>query len=340
MVESSNPEIRERLRALCNQITVAEEIDHDIQEELLTHMEDKLNAYLHGAEPVTEEDAFILVREHFGDPAVVKALMQHTHVTESGLSLARRLAAIAAVSMGCTAGLKAVNIFCTSLLVWAAQRIAPESALWVYVWSVQNMLLVCAGTVLIWAFAHHWHRQIDRGLKPWFMLWPRRSMIRLILGLGVMLYLVPSVGISGVPYGNFPTVSARMLAYTGVGVASIAMIAQAMAWLWWCDRPPRTKRTLSYATLTWALAGACGPMSATTFVIATQETAGFITLLNLGSNDTQVWGALALNQNPYSLLQAMGISFIMLIVIGYAGRALYWLARRHGRKLAGPALES
>jgi hypothetical protein len=327
--------MRERLRALCKQITVAEEIDSEIQEELLTHMEDRLNGYLHGKDPITEEDAYLLVREHFGNPAVVKALMQHTHEQEANVSLGRRLAAIAAVSLGSTAAMKVINLFCTSLLIWASQRIAPESTIWSYIWSVQNLLLMCAITVLIWAFAYRWRQQIDRGLKPWFMCWPRRSVIRLLLGLGVVLYIVPSMAFTGAPYGASSVVSARLIAYMSIGLAASAMIAQAIAWLWWCDQPPRTKKALSYATLTWALFGACGSMPVSTITIATQEPAAFTTILKLASIDAQVWWSLALHRNLYGLLQMAGTSFIAFIAIGYAGRGIYWLARRFGKRVAG-----
>jgi len=98
MADSLNPETQEQMRALCKKISVAHDLDAEIQDELYGHMEDKLLAYLNGEEPVTEEDAFILVREHFGDPAVLKGLLQDVHAYEVHVSLARRLAAAAIVT--------------------------------------------------------------------------------------------------------------------------------------------------------------------------------------------------------------------------------------------------
>ncbi len=100
MADPLKSDTREEIRALCKKISVAHNLDEEIQEELYGHMEDKLSAYLNGEEAVTEEDAFILVREHFGDPSALKGLLQDVHAFEAQVSLARRLAAAMIVSAG------------------------------------------------------------------------------------------------------------------------------------------------------------------------------------------------------------------------------------------------
>lgn len=339
MVESPSSAMRERLRALCRQITVAEEIDPEIQEELLTHMEDKLRAYLNGSEQVTEEDAFILVREHFGDPAVVKALLQHTHVQESNLSLGRRLVAISAVSMVCTAILKISTVMCGAALVWIAARTDPELRIWAYLWTVWSMVSVCALAPILWFVVCWWRRTVDSGSRPWFIRWPRTRLALLLAGLVLMLYAIPSVTIDGIELG-IPTSSTvpTMIAFGGMGVACIAIALQVMAWLWWCDRPPRAKKALSYATLTWALIGAaCGSLPMKVLVISAQPPKEYLTLLNLLTVETH--GAIS-NANPLEALLSTRFvlftwMFVMLIAYGYAGRGFYWLALRYGRRLAG-----
>ena len=84
-----SPETTERIRALCRRISVAHDLDDEIQRELFSHMEDKLHGYLSGGEKVTEEDALILVREHFGKPEVVRGLFREVHAPETHLSLLR-----------------------------------------------------------------------------------------------------------------------------------------------------------------------------------------------------------------------------------------------------------
>ena len=71
-------------------------------------MEDKLRAYLTGEEKVTEEDAFVLVREHFGNPEEVQAMLEDVHVEATRVSMMRRIGAITVVFLG---------IFCMTVLV-------------------------------------------------------------------------------------------------------------------------------------------------------------------------------------------------------------------------------
>jgi hypothetical protein len=329
--------MQERLRALCRQITVAEEIDPEIQEELMSHVEDRFQGYLHGKDPITEEDAFLLVREHFGNPAVVKELLQHTHVQESDLSLGRRLAAIAAVSLGCTAVLKVLTIFCSTALLWVALRTEPESRLCAYLWTAWSFILACALTPVLWFVVYRWRQGIDQGLRLWFIRWSPTWLFLLLAGLVLTLYLIPRVTFRGIDVGIQQSATlASLIAVIGLGLAWIAVILQSMAWLWWCDRPPRTKRALSYTTLIWALVGACGSMPATILTISVERPNDFFSLLKLMTVDSYFWGSSASPLNMvYGLFTMAAWTFIIFTVFGYAGRVFYWLARRYGERLAG-----
>lgn len=340
MVETPNPEMRERLRALCKQITVAEEIDPEIQEELMTHVEDRFNGYLHGKDAITEEDAFLLVREHFGNPAVLKALLQHTHVREATVSLGRRLAAIAAVSLGCTAAMKVLTILCGTALVWVALRTAPESRLCAYLWTAWGMLLVCTLTPILWFVVFRWHRAINQGVRPWFERWSPVRLVLLLTGLVLTLYVVPSVTFKGIGLGIPPSATlATVIAMMGMGLAWIVVILQSMAWLWWCDRPPRTSRALSYATLTWALVGACGSMPVAVMTLSVELPNNFVSLLRLITVSAGIWSAPASPLNIlYGLFNMAAWMFITLAIYGYIGRMFYWLARRYGERLAGAVM--
>jgi hypothetical protein len=93
MPKGGETAVRERMRALCQKITVAYDLDPEIQEELFGHMEDRLLGYMSGEDKLTEEDAYILVREHFGDPAALKGLLHEVHDASVRTTLARRLTA-------------------------------------------------------------------------------------------------------------------------------------------------------------------------------------------------------------------------------------------------------
>ena len=83
--------MQKRIEGFCRKITVAYDIDNDIKEELYGHIEDKLLDYLNGEVKLTEDDAFVLVREHFGNPETVKVLLMEAHEHESQKSSVREL---------------------------------------------------------------------------------------------------------------------------------------------------------------------------------------------------------------------------------------------------------
>ena len=92
----TSPETAERLRALCGKITEACELGDDIREELYGHLEDKLLAYLSGEEKLTEEDALVLVREHFGNADNLKRLLRKVHAPKRCIAYAGRFAGLPA----------------------------------------------------------------------------------------------------------------------------------------------------------------------------------------------------------------------------------------------------
>src|SRR5271170_1985610 len=57
----------EKIRALCRDLAARQGLDDEARDELCGHMEDKLMGYLSGEVKITEEDALLLVRSHFGD---------------------------------------------------------------------------------------------------------------------------------------------------------------------------------------------------------------------------------------------------------------------------------
>src|SRR3954451_19368295 len=85
---------RHEMRSICRRATVGREIDPKVATELYAHLEDKLLAYLAGEEPLTEADAVILVREHFGRPEALRQILAdvHSEPAAAGPPLWRRIA--------------------------------------------------------------------------------------------------------------------------------------------------------------------------------------------------------------------------------------------------------
>ena len=103
MPDSISPQTEEKIRQFCQKISIACGLDYEIQEELYGHFEDRVLGYLAGEERLTEEDAFVLVREHFGSPENIKELMKIAHRRENRKTISgkviRKSMVIVAVSM-------------------------------------------------------------------------------------------------------------------------------------------------------------------------------------------------------------------------------------------------
>ena len=246
MADSLNSKAQEQMRALCRKISVAHDLDPEIQEELYGHMEDKLHAYLSGEEPLTEEDAFILVREHFGDPAVLKGLLQDVHAHEVHVSLARRLAAAFVVSIALLIATSALH----ALIRTCAAAWAPSSFSSAVYFPFPELTLAPGAVVLMWIVLRRWQRQLDAGRSPWFMRWNPVSLGALITLLLLIYGLAPSVFVDP---GLFNARGApwRQALPVLLGVWCCVPVAQCLVWLWWCDRVPRRAMTTAYGFITW-----------------------------------------------------------------------------------------
>ena len=72
-------ETQESIQKFCLKISIAYDLDEEIQEELSSHIEDKLLMYLNGELKLSEQDALVLVREHFGKPEHIRSLLEEVH---------------------------------------------------------------------------------------------------------------------------------------------------------------------------------------------------------------------------------------------------------------------
>jgi len=242
---------QEHMQALCRKISVAHDLDPEIQKELYGHMEDKLLAYLSGEEPVTEEDAFILVREHFGDPAVLKGLLQGVHAPRVHVSLVRRLAAAAVATMGLLIVAHLLHSLVALLLVlWAAREGATGNLV-----QIRNLCAVClsaSAAVLLWPILRHWQRRVDGGQRLWFLQWRPISIIGLIALLLVLMRLVPDVLTEPGVLGDSARAAMAPFLHLVIFVLGwFRVVIVPVLWLWWCDRPPRGARTLAHGFLGW-----------------------------------------------------------------------------------------
>ncbi len=240
------PALEEEARALCAQITVAHDLDPEIQEELYGHVEDKILGYLSGEVPVTGDDAIILVREHFGDARVIKSLLQDVHVTEVAVSQWRRYMAATIAMLACSlAGAAALDAV---VLVIAFFDMSLVLAVW----------MTCAigiMTMLVpWAIFVYWRRILRAGRRPWYYRWSFKILGAIVLSLALSKMFLPFIMASGPTYflpHAFP--GSNHLRIMSIIGAQTLLFLQCLSWIWWCDAPPRTGRNTLNAAWAWCL---------------------------------------------------------------------------------------
>lgn len=266
-----SPSVEQRMQVLCRKIAVAHDLDAEIQRELYGHMEDKLLAYLAGEELITEDDALILVQAHFGDPATLKDCLREVHTVPATLSLLRRLLAIvvltAGVSFSFSLVLRTVGLLLFSFIETEAQLLTPISTVFA---SGAILLTLFGQPILIGWILRHWQRSLDRGETLWaYELSAGRAAL---LGAGVLtvwsLQALPSLWLlNDAPlHGEGLSFAVKqlfldpvpMLFHMEGGPVGIVVLGallsaalKAALWFWWCDRPPRTLRTLNLASTAW-----------------------------------------------------------------------------------------
>ncbi len=294
MVDELAPDTNEKMRALCKKISVAHDLDAEIQEELYSHIEDKLLAYLNGEEILAEEDAFILVREHFGDPSTLKGLLQDAHAFEAQVSLARRLAA----AMIVTGGVIVTYSYLTMAVfqVWPALPEIGGYHAFIAVYAPVYVLLPCL-------LMRHWQRRLDEDRTPWFLTWRPAYLVGAIAVLLVPQSLVSMTGLVGYQPAIEPS---GLLWRLVLAVFVSSPVLQCIVWLWWCDRPPRRVRAVGTAAGVWAVWAWSSSSVAT---IQSVVYSGRASQLR-------------------TITQNLALTLCVLMMYAFVGYALYAIARR------------
>jgi hypothetical protein len=134
------------------------------------------------------------------------------------------------------------------LAVWAANANAPSEfhAAMPFLKAATDLSFAA----LLWYVLVRWQRRLKQGQQPWFVRWSARWMWMAVGAALVAPPLVPGF----LPLLQDAGPSARAGAALIVLMSSaevLAVLLQACAWLWWCDRPPRVAKGLLGATVAW-----------------------------------------------------------------------------------------
>ena len=241
--EPIDPAIREQMRALCTKMGIAHGLDDDIQQELYGHMEDKLLGYLSGDERVTEQDALILMREHFGKPGLVKRLLSDVHTKKVYSSLSKRLALLVVVSalIGTFAKLLSPILFASGLLFFPASAYPSELPL------LYSLMISTARAILVTGIFVHVARTLRNGSPIWLARFSTRKLVAIAAAIFLIGGMAPYVGVH--TYLKFQQYGFEFSALVTVFwfLSGCTTFVFAMVWIWFCDQPPRRLRQVAIA---------------------------------------------------------------------------------------------
>ena len=246
MPDALSPETEAKLRGLCDEIAAAHGLDNDLRERLGMRTTERARAYLRSDENMDEDDAYVLVREDLRDRRLGKRILGHLRVEHVPVSVGRRLAAAVVATMVVRI---VVSMFAKGLAAALFVALAPPYGVGGpagAVYLLQHALVSLGTPVLLVRTLWHWQRELERGRTPWFVRWPATTTCAAAVLLALCVQLGPQVVYAqGQAASSFFTSVFRTL-------GPLYALLECMAWLWWCDRPPRKGSAVRYAFAAWA----------------------------------------------------------------------------------------
>lgn len=226
-----NNDIQRKARELAERITVAHDIDPEIQEELYGHIEDKMRAYCSGEESVSQEDALILAREHFGDGAALRGLLHGVHFEAVEMSFLRRVLVLALLT---TCAIVLTRILTVTLM----QTIHPFGGDRppIVQMLLRSLILggyLSGGPTLLVLLLHHWKRQFNKGESPWLChlsnpFLATMSVLALATGEALSRLLLPNAA------GRFNTIFLDSWWLDG-NIHLLGSAVYCVVWMWWVN---------------------------------------------------------------------------------------------------------
>jgi len=230
------------LRAIVREIGSAQGFGEDAREELYAHLEDKTLGYLAGDEKLSEADAVLLARNHFGLARELHCNPGEAQVPVRSSAFARRVAAVVVGDLALCVTFSALrgSDFVLSLI--------GTEVLFGVVLIFGVVLMLCG--MGYFAFSPTpWNRvRTQCNERPaWYLRWRPRSLV-LVLGALLLLrwvipgrldpFSLPGVTFDRLPYG---------LEWLGVAF----FILWAITWVGWIGKANRSFAALTIGAAVW-----------------------------------------------------------------------------------------
>ncbi|MCC6487592.1 MAG: hypothetical protein IT364_08825 [Candidatus Hydrogenedentes bacterium] len=333
------------LRDLAREVGDARGLGEDAREELYGHLEDKTLGYLSGEDGITEADAVLLTREHFGDPgAFPEAVVQVQAQFRSLVSLPRRLAAVAVLTLTVGIAFSAVRLLLAFFVdtETAVDLFAPVNlpALWVVV------VLKMAAIVVV---LRGWLARERRGLRLWYQDRTPAAIALILLALVSLQWLVPDVRFDQklltAEHGTLLRTiidMPRSIYWSFIALGPALAMLMPLMWIAWTDRRAFMAKAVLGAAVAWGALNAASDfpeiaVGAPSYVISVDSRGFEIQSPPMGVSDMlEAWGygsditlqsALVLTGYFAALAGILpGIAVAVYLIAGLGGR----LVRRYG----------
>ncbi len=339
------------LHVLAREIGRRRRLDNEAVEELYGHLEDKTLGYLSGEENLSEADAVLLTREHFGDPGAFPEPEAKPARFQSPVSLPRRLAALAVLTLAVGIALSAVKLL-VALGLQASVSVALFDGRNLPTISVR--LALYAGVIFL--VLRMWLSRERRGARLWYQDRSPFWFAWMIPALIALRWCIPNVHVDSAAFAAHQEAflyaalhMPRSLYMTFFGLLLVTAMLPSVLWVWWADRHAYNAKTVAIAVL--ACIGLSAATAAITFVPSmmcgypiyligdTESVITFLTSATSGAalddalKDTSRGGfaatALALRAEGYKLIAGgsyASVAALLYLVAGAGSRIL----RRYG----------
>lgn len=227
-------ETLEHIATLCGHIAAGRGLSTEVRRELQTHIEDKVLGYLNMEVAVSEADALILARAHFGDPETLRGLLHAAHDIATNDSLSRHLLTLLILTFGMHMAMSTGIKYIGPVYAWLHLSIPVQ----IFVQRFFNVFLL-AGLL------YFMKRQMDNGKNPWFVRW---NLLRLSAGCVILIALHWTVSyvaccqdlvrLNTLPPPPRPSVD-PFAVYWILGGYYAGILGLSLLWMWWCDQPAR-----------------------------------------------------------------------------------------------------
>ena len=256
---------RREMERICRRATAGRDVPDAVRDELYGHLEDKLLGYLGGEERLTEADAMILVREHFGRPEALRPILADVHAAAHEappdgprVPFARRIAAGTVVLAAAMIG---VVVFRVAVVLTPAVVLLNRGSdlAWVRTWFWAASIVGSLATAGCLFVARRRWLSPDVAQRAWVSRWKPHTFAVVLIALLLIHVVVSEASLRLYNLTELPNASTSSNPWGWVAMLLVLLTfaaagLQCLAWIACTSSPARrTWWTSIVAAAAWVL---------------------------------------------------------------------------------------